>query len=175
MVWAVPQATTGAVLRDARRRAALTQVALAERAGVQQSVISAYENDRREPSLATLQRLVEATGQRLDVVVVPDDGVRCLDGPTGRLLQRRRSAVHRIARRHGVAVLGVFGSVARGEENEGSDVDLLVDLPAGAGFFTLFRLQDDLERELGRRVDVVPRAGLKPAVREQAERDLVVL
>jgi len=50
------------VLRGARLSARLSQTDLARRAGVPQSVVSAYENGRREPSLSTLRRLVESTG-----------------------------------------------------------------------------------------------------------------
>lgn len=49
------------MIREARRRARLSQSDLAQRAGVAQSVISAYESDRRDPSLRTLTKLIEAT------------------------------------------------------------------------------------------------------------------
>ena len=59
----------GSLLREARRRAHLSQVELARRAGVAQSVVSAYESGTRQPSLPTLTRLVAATGLDLDVRV----------------------------------------------------------------------------------------------------------
>lgn len=52
-------------LRDARIGAALTQAELAARAGTSQATLSAYERGRKEPSLATLDRLLRATGRRL--------------------------------------------------------------------------------------------------------------
>lgn len=52
-------------LRDARRRAGLTQAELARRAGTSQATISAYENGRKEPSVQTLSRLLAASGSRL--------------------------------------------------------------------------------------------------------------
>ena len=55
-------------LRGARLRAGLTQHALAARAGTSQATISAYESGRKQPSLRTLERLLEATGSRLEVV-----------------------------------------------------------------------------------------------------------
>lgn len=67
------------VLRAARKRAGLSQVELARRAGVTQSVISAYESGRRQPSLLTLAALVEAAGYELEV------NVRELSGNLGRL------------------------------------------------------------------------------------------
>ena len=57
--------TAGALLRQARRRAGLTQVELAVRAGVTQSVISAYESGQRQPSIPALARLIEAAGFEL--------------------------------------------------------------------------------------------------------------
>jgi len=61
----------GALIAAARRRAGLTQAELARRAGTSQPVISAYEHGRRDPSVATLRRLVEAAGERLHVSAVP--------------------------------------------------------------------------------------------------------
>ncbi|HEX8121044.1 MAG TPA: helix-turn-helix transcriptional regulator [Solirubrobacteraceae bacterium] len=54
-------------IRNARRRAGLTQAALAERAGTSQATLSAYESGRKEPSLRTLGRVLEAAGARLTV------------------------------------------------------------------------------------------------------------
>jgi len=59
--------SSGALLREARRRAGLSQAELAVRAGVAQSVISVYESGRRQPALPTLAALIKATGFDLDV------------------------------------------------------------------------------------------------------------
>ena len=58
----------------------------------------------------------------------------------------------------------MFGSVARGEERPGSDVDLLVDLSDDVGAFALLRMRSEAEEILGRPVDIVPSAGLKADV-----------
>jgi transcriptional regulator with XRE-family HTH domain len=55
-------------LREARRRAGLTQTQLASRSGTSQATISAYESGRKQPSLDTLDRLLSATGSRLAIV-----------------------------------------------------------------------------------------------------------
>ena len=69
----------------------------------------------------------------------------------------------------------MFGSVARGEDRPGSDVDLLADIPPGLSLFGLGRLQADLEGILSTGVDLVPAADLKPGVRERIEPDLIKL
>lgn len=73
----------------------------------------------------------------------------------------------------GVKALGLFGSVARDEATAESDVDVLVEFDGPATLDAFVDLKDLLERVLGRRVDLVTRAALKPLVRPQVERDLV--
>ncbi len=67
----------------------------------------------------------------------------------------------------GVISIGLFGSVARGEEREDSDVDILVELRRPAGYLTLVKVQLRLEELLERRVDLVPRKALRPELRER--------
>jgi len=164
------------LLRQARRSAGLTQVELANRAGVTQSVISAYESGHRQPSLRTLAALVEAADYELIAQVRPrPHGLSRLSGPIGRRLRSRRQDVISAAAAHGVSRLRVFGSAARGEDREDSDVDLLVDLPEHMSLFDLARLQAELESILDAQVDLVASQYLKPGVRSRAERDLVEL
>lgn len=164
------------LLREARTSAGLSQTELAHKAGVTQSVISVYESGRRQPSVVTLTALIAATGYELDLSITkPRRGVQRLTGPVGRRLRRRRSEVLELADRHGIHVLGVFGSVARGEDRPDSDIDLLVELPEGMGLFAIARVQNELEEMLGSPVDLVPEAGLKANVRPAVEADLVAL
>lgn len=168
--------TAAAVLKQARARSGLSQRELARRAGVSQSVVAAYESAAREPSLATLAALVEATGISLDLELGADlPSPRPYSGPIGHRLCRRRAAVLALADRHGMTDLRVFGSVARGEEGPESDLDLLVHLPEGAGLFLLGRFSQELRELLGVAVDVVPDDGLKPRVRAAIEPDLTPL
>ena len=168
--------TAGSLLRQARRRAGLSQVELATRAGVTQSVISAYESGQRQPSIPALARLIEAAGFELTLGVRrPPGRLRRLSGPVGRRVRRRRQDLIAAAAAHGIQNLRVFGSVARGEDRPDSDVDLLVDLPPGLSLFGLARAEADLEAILGTRVDLIPAADLKPSVGERAVRDLVEL
>lgn len=166
----------GALLRQARQRAGMSQVELAARAGVTQSVVSAYESGHRQPSLPTLAALVEAAGCELVTGVRRQPPrLRRLSGPIGQRVRRRRRDLIAAATAHGVSGLRVFGSVARGEDRPDSDVDLLGNIPAGMSLFGLARLQAELEDILGTRVDLVPAADLKPDVRRRADRDMVAL
>src|SRR5271156_939650 len=102
-----------ALLREARTRANLSQTDVARRANVAQSVISAYESGRREPAFATLERLIAATGHRLDVRLEPARNARpgLPDSPLGRRLRQRRRQVLAVAAKHGASNVKVFGSV----------------------------------------------------------------
>jgi len=66
----------------------------------------------------------------------------------------------------GVASLALFGSAARGEAGPGSDVDLLIEFSQPVGLFRFLEVKEFLEHVLGRRVDLVTKAALKPQLRE---------
>lgn len=70
-------------------------------------------------------------------------------------LERHRGAVLDLAFRAGLSDIRVFGSVARGEDHQGSDLDLLATLPQDMGLFELVGLEQALEDILGVRVDIV--------------------
>jgi len=72
-----------------------------------------------------------------------------------------------LCRRYQVRELSVFGSAARGELRPYSDIDFLVEFEAGAtvGFLRLAEVAEALGDLLGRRVDLVPKDGLKPLLR----------
>jgi predicted nucleotidyltransferase/DNA-binding XRE family transcriptional regulator len=164
------------VLRSARLRAGLTQSQLATRAGVTQSVISAYEAGRRQPSVPTLTALVAATGFELDLRLRSTPRrLETLTGPIGRRVRRRRRQLLETALAHGIEDVRVFGSVARGEDGPASDLDLLVDLPTGMGLIGLGRARDALEAIVGCSVDLIPARDLKPGVRERVEAEMIAL
>ena len=82
-------------------------------------------------------------------------------------LRRGRDEILAAAARHGAHHVRVYGSVARGEADERSDVDFLVDFEPGRSLFDLVRLVDELAALLGRHVDVVTEEELRP--RNRAE------
>lgn len=98
-----------------------------------------------------------------------------LSGPTGRRVVAHRDELLDVLRRHGVTNPEVFGSAARGDDREGSDLDLLVDLAPGTDLFDMVRIKAELEEVLGAPVDLIPRDGLKERVRSAAAQDLVPL
>jgi len=91
------------------------------------------------------------------------------------VLKEKRDEILRIAARHGASNVRVFGSVARGEADAQSDVDLLVELERGRSLLDHAALMLDLESLLGRRVDVATERGLKPQIREHIFREAVRL
>lgn len=169
--------TSADLLRRARTEARLSQTELAARAGVAQPVISAYESGRREPSLPMLTKLVEATGHRMRIQLLPaPDNERGLpDTPLGRRLRRHRRAALAIAAARGARNVRVFGSVARGDEHGASDIDLLVDLDRGVGLVGLAGLTRELSELLGATVDVVPADTVKARMRDEVLAEAILL
>ncbi len=87
----------------------------------------------------------------------------------------RRDEILRVADRHGARNVRVFGSVARGDADERSDVDFLVEMASGRSLLDLGGLLMDLQDLLGRRVDVVTERGLKERIRDRVLREAVPL
>jgi len=83
-----------------------------------------------------------------------------------------KSHENEIKKKFGVRRVGIFGSYARGEENETSDVDVLVEFeePTFRNFMGLVFFLEDL---FGREVDLVTTGGLSPYVRPHVEREVV--
>jgi predicted nucleotidyltransferase len=80
-----------------------------------------------------------------------------------------RDALARICHRYGVTELAIFGSGAKGQLREDSDIDLLVvfDDDARIGLVAFARLRQELSELFGRSVDLVPKDGLRPALRKR--------
>ena len=91
------------------------------------------------------------------------------------LLGSKRDDILRVAARHGARKVRVFGSVARGEADETSDIDFLVELEPGRTLLDLGGLLMDLRDLLGRDVDVVTERGLKTRIRTRVLQEAVAL
>ncbi len=150
--------TIGRTIRAARERAGLSQRELARRTGVPQPHISLIESDKVHPTGETVQRLLDATRVR----------------PSLLLRHRRREVLEAASRRHGHNVR-VFGSVARGDDHDGSDVDLLIDFEDGTSIFTVAGLARELADLLGVHVDIVSDHGLPSKTLQKARAEAVPL
>lgn len=76
------------------------------------------------------------------------------------LLKDKREAIIEIAAKHGAHNVRIFGSTARGDAHEQSDIDLLVDMEPNRSLMDMGMLRMDLQALLGRKVDVMTEAGL---------------
>ena len=83
------------------------------------------------------------------------------------LIEQHRVEILEIAKRHGLRNVRVFGSMARGDANDNSDVDLLVTLPPERTGLALGGLLMDVQELLHRRVDVVTENSLHPLLRDR--------
>lgn len=90
-------------------------------------------------------------------------------------LRKRKEEIVALASAHGAHNVRVFGSIARGEASETSDIDLLVDFEAGRSLMDHGELLMDLEEKLGCPVDLVSARGLTGRFRERVLADAVPL
>ncbi|WP_277207892.1 nucleotidyltransferase domain-containing protein [Isoptericola croceus] len=95
-------------------------------------------------------------------------------GPAGRAVLAHRREILTTSRRHQAHDVRVFGSVSRGEDTDASDIDFLVRMP-GAGMLAVSSLAEELERVLGRPVDVLPEHLIKSDALAEVEREAVPL
>ena len=66
-----------------------------------------------------------------------------------------------------VKKIGIFGSFVRGEQKKGSDIDVLVEFNSPISFFEFIRMENLLIRALGKKVDLVSKKAIKPAVKKE--------
>ena len=89
------------------------------------------------------------------------------------ILDRLNAEAPGLRKKYGVKSLAVFGSMARGDDHEGSDVDVLVTFEGKATFDNFMGLKLDLEDLFGRRVDLGTPNTLRPEMRASVEKDLI--
>lgn len=124
-----------------------------------------FSADRGSPFYAGLKSLAAKPQQ---------PAPRAARRPSAALIAGRRAA-RRVLARHGLANPRVFGSVARGEDTEASDLDLLVDARADTSLLDLAKARDALEDALGVRVDLVTPDDLPEVFRAAAMAEAVPL
>ena len=91
------------------------------------------------------------------------------------LLHKKREEIIKIAKAHGATSLRVFGSYSRGEEQPGSDIDLIVELETGRSLLDVIAIKQEIEDIVHAKVDVVTEASLSPYIREEILQEAVVL
>ena len=87
-------------------------------------------------------------------------------------MAKHRDQVRRILERFRMGNPKVFGSAARGDDAEGSDLDILVEAPPGTTFYDLARVELELEGVLGCKVEVLTKDSLSPDIAKNVEADL---
>ncbi len=86
-----------------------------------------------------------------------------------------RDRLIEICRQNDVARIGVFGSIARGEFNEQSDIDLLIEFSKRKSLLALVALERQISTALGRKVDLLTEAAISPYLRDRIKRDLRII
>ena len=91
------------------------------------------------------------------------------------IIQQDKDAILAIAKQYRAENVRIFGSVARGDDHNGSDIDLLVDFQPGSSLFDQVALMECLTEKLGRKVDVVSARALNKYLRESVLEDAIAL
>lgn len=144
-------------VKTRRRVLRLTQRELAERTGLKQPLIAAIESGRRQPSTSARRALAEALQVRPSLVI-----------------SARRHDIATVFQRAGLPQPRIFGSVARGDDAVGSDVDLVVEFGDQNDIADLLALEDELSRMLTVKVDIVDARSAGPVL-EQARSEAAPL
>ena len=92
-----------------------------------------------------------------------------------KILQDKRTEILALAAKHGASNVRLFGSVICGEDRDGSDVDFLVDMQDTRSLFDLIGLQQDLEKAIGRKVDLLTPNGINRYLKDRILAEAVPL
>jgi len=121
---------------------------------LQCSVLTANESGVSQRDIAKTLGVTQSAVSQM--IATSRARAKLRQGPVGRKLAEHRAEVIRIARSHGASNVRVFGSVSRGEDDEDSDLDLLVNMPGLRRLTEVIGLEYDLTDVLGAPVDVTP-------------------
>lgn len=156
------------------------------------TLVAEYRDARREEDLARLRRVLalramvasgmsqrqiaEALGISQPAVSQQLKFAPALDEVHPEvLLEAAAPILKALASEHGYSRLAAFGSVARHQARNDSDIDLLVDAPEGTSSFEFIRFRQIIEQVLGREIDLVSYGGLKPNLDDDIRREAVLL
>lgn len=156
------------------------------------SLLREYQDARHDEDIARLRRVVAlramvSTGfsqrQIAETVGISQSAVsqQLRSAPDlgtvhpARLLQAAAPVLTVLAGERGYKRLAVFGSVARSEAHQDSDIDLIVEAPSGTSSFDFLRFKQLIEQVLGREVDMISYGGLVPTTGDDIRREAVLL
>lgn len=94
---------------------------------------------------------------------------------TTKFISILRQHLPEISRKYKVNYLGIFGSYVRGEQEQDSDLDILVEFEEDPSFFEYIRLEDYLSEILGVKVDLVMKSALQPAIGKRILEEVVAV
>jgi len=157
-----------AELTEVMEREGVSRAELARRMHSSRSTVGrVLDPDDESVTLAILSRAAAALGREPAVGLAPER--------PSVLLERHRHELRRIAEEHGLKNVAVFGSVARGTDTAGSDLDLVADMPENLDLFAVAVIEEAMSAVIGHTVDLGERKCLKPHVRSNIEREAVPL
>ena len=82
-------------------------------------------------------------------------------------LEQYQNAIIPVLKRHLIKRAAIFGSFAKGDNNENSDIDLLIEPGTGFTFFSLLNLEEEISQLLNRKVDLIEYSAIKPSIKEE--------
>ena len=88
---------------------------------------------------------------------------------------KNNKTVKKICEKNGITFLGVFGSIARGEDNEQSDIDLLISFAGEKSLLDLVRIEREFTQAVGMEVDLLTKSSLSKYLRKQIESEIRVI
>jgi predicted nucleotidyltransferase len=91
------------------------------------------------------------------------------------ILDRLNAEAPGLRKKYGVRSIAIFGSMARGDDHEGSDVDVLVEFEGKANFDNFMGLKLDLEHLFGRRVDLLTPKCLRPSMQSEIDKEAILV
>lgn len=157
-------------LKQLRKSRGFTQEQLGIIAGMTKSQVSKIERGLLG-SDATISRLLFALGYRTQIICI--DSRSELDSERDRILDILRVFKVNNAEKYGIESLALFGSIARNEQNAGSDIDILISLKTPS-LYLYAGIKNDLESIFSRKVDVVSaKSKLREGFEESISKDLI--
>lgn len=92
-----------------------------------------------------------------------------------KIIKKLKAELPALKKEYPIKTLGIFGSVARGEDTPKSDLDILVEFNKNhtIGLFRFIDLEDDLSKLVDKKVDLVMKSGLKPAIKKYVFKDVI--